>query len=64
MKCTVCKNSVPEMNGRLLTVDGDFACSDICEAQWNKDRDAFFNTICNNEKNTENWLLSNYPYYP
>jgi hypothetical protein len=64
MKCTVCKNSVPEYGGKLLTPDGDFACGTICETKWHKEKDAFFKDIVHNENKVRNWLLRDYPYYP
>lgn len=57
MKCSQCKQPVPEYGAVLLTCDGDFACSDACEYVWKKERDNFFNNIITDDKRFQSWML-------
>jgi len=56
MKCTVCENQCLEYGAKLLTIDGDFACSDLCKEQYEKERDHFLNTVIHDDQLFSNWL--------
>lgn len=57
MECSVCRDEVPEYGGILLTIDGDFACSEKCEIKYKKDKEHFFNVIVHDEEKCKNWLM-------
>ena len=58
MECSHCYKQI-EDEGKmvLLTIDGDFACDDNCKVAYEKERDHFFNYICQSAERTEAWLL-------
>ena len=41
----------------VVTIDGDFACNQRCEAAYKQQRDHFFNNIVHSEEATTRWLL-------
>ena len=54
MKCANCDKEFYS-NGKLLNVDGDFACNSICEKEYIKERDYFMNVVIHDDKLMDKW---------
>ncbi len=58
MKCFQCKKEIKnEAEMVILNADGDVGCNTICQQNYIKERDHFFNVIVHDEKMCEDWLL-------
>lgn len=55
MKCAHCGKSADTLDARLLTADGDFACSGPCEAEYKQKRDHFLGVVIHNDKKMAAW---------
>ncbi len=51
------KNALDNIDAILVNVDGDFACNEHCNSEYEKQRAHFFNTICQSEETTTKWLM-------
>lgn len=45
-----CNNSPAEPNYILVTCDGDFVCNAVCKAEYEKQRDQFFNVTIQSDQ--------------
>ena len=50
------RNPLDSISAVVVTVDGDFACSEECKREWEKQRDYFLENILPDERRTEQWL--------
>ncbi len=55
MKCAQCGGNADTLDARVLTIDGDFACSGACEQKWKAARDHFLNVTIHDDKLMEKW---------
>ena len=49
MKCSVCGGNADTLGNVVLNADGDFACSQACADQYEKDKKHFFSSVGNDE---------------
>ncbi len=56
MKCFQCQKEISG-SGVLISADGDFVCDKICEHDYIKEKEIFFNEIVHSESKTKAWLL-------
>lgn len=54
MRCSNCQK-VFHGNGMLLTTDGDFACGQKCNDEWNRKKDHFLNTVISDDRLYGEW---------
>jgi hypothetical protein len=45
------------MNHILVSADGDFACDAHCKAEYEKQKEHFFNHVVHSEERTKQWLM-------
>ena len=55
MKCAQCGGNADTLDKRLLTMDGDFACSEACEKKYKAERDRFFNDVIHDDDKMAKW---------
>ena len=56
MKCFVCKKEITnELEMKMIGVDGDFVCNNVCKQKYESDKNEFFNNIGNDA-----WYEKNY----
>jgi hypothetical protein len=62
MKCSHCRQEFYH-GGIMISIDGDFVCSERCKREWQTERDWMLNTVVPDEKRCEAYMLGtlNYP---
>lgn len=55
MKCANCGRNADTLDARLLTQDGDFACSGSCESEYKRKRDHFLGTVIHDDQKLAKW---------
>jgi hypothetical protein len=55
MKCANCGRNADTLDARLLTADGDFACSSTCEAEYKRKRDYFLSEVVPDDRKMGAW---------
>jgi hypothetical protein len=43
-------------NGILVSADGDFVCSTVCQTKYERERDHFLNVVIHDDVLFEKWL--------
>ena len=56
VRCNVCGNECPEYGSKILTVDGDVACSDACAKKWKAGMDHFLNVTIHDDDKYNEWM--------
>lgn len=49
LRCRVCDGNADKLDNVLLNADGDFACSKACAEKYERDKQAFFASLDDDE---------------